>query len=182
MAVVSGNVCVSVASPDGKQLVLATLGPGDIFGEIAVLDGRSRTADATAVGTCDLAILDRQDVLSFLNQYPRAWLPLVQVLCDRLRHADELLTELALFQVPTRLAKTLLRLSKSTNRESSSDNKCLQVNLGQQELANLMGATRESVNKCLSGWQQAGIVHIRGRLITIEDKASLLRLAKLNSK
>ena len=182
MAVLTGSVSISVTSPEGKQLVLATLEAGDIFGEIAVLDGRERTADATAVGRCSLAVLERRDILAFLTQQPLVWLPLVEVLCDRLRHADELLGEIALFQVPTRLAKTLIRVAKSKAKLQTPDSASMQVRLSQQELANLVGATRESVNKCLAGWQRAGIIHIDGRSINIKDQASLMRLAELGSK
>lgn len=182
MAVVSGSVCISVASPDGRQLVLAMLEAGDIFGEIAVLDGKVRTADATAVGQCTLAILYRQDVLTFLNRQPRAWSALVEVLCERIRHADELLTEIALFHVPTRLAKALLRVAKAKGNSGAFNGKSLNVHLSQREIANLVGATRESVNKCLRGWQRSGIIELKGGRIVIQDEASLAQLGELASK
>ena len=182
MAVVSGSVSISVASPEGKQLVLVMLEAGDVFGEIAALDGKGRTADATAVGQCTLAVLDRRDVLSFMNQQPRAWIALVEVLCERIRHADELLTEIALFQVPTRLAKALLRIAKPNKNSLALNGMSLKVQLSQRSLASLVGATRESVNKCLGGWQRAGIIQLEGGWIIIQDEASLTRLAELDAK
>jgi CRP/FNR family cyclic AMP-dependent transcriptional regulator len=88
MAVVSGNVRISVASAGGQVLELSVLTPGDLFGEIALLDGKERTADATAATECSLAILDRSEILSFLEQHPNVWPLIVEVLCDRLRKSD----------------------------------------------------------------------------------------------
>jgi CRP/FNR family transcriptional regulator, cyclic AMP receptor protein len=88
MAVVSGNVRISVASANGQVLELSILTPGDLFGEIALLDGKERTADATAATECSLAILDRSEILSFLERHPNVWPLIVEVLCDRLRKSD----------------------------------------------------------------------------------------------
>jgi CRP/FNR family transcriptional regulator, cyclic AMP receptor protein len=89
IAVVSGNVRISVAAANGQMLALAILIPGELFGEIALLDGKERTADATAVTECSLAILDRSEILSFLERHPDVWPLIVKVLCDRLRNTDE---------------------------------------------------------------------------------------------
>ena len=104
MAVLSGQVRISVPSPGGKEIVLAILQPGEVFGEIALLDGKERTADAKAMSTCDLAILERRDMLAFLDRHPKLWLKLVEVLCSRLRKTDQHIAEIALLQLPTRLA------------------------------------------------------------------------------
>jgi CRP/FNR family transcriptional regulator, cyclic AMP receptor protein len=89
MAVLSGRVRISVPAADGGVVVLAMLLPGEMFGEIALLDGKEHSADATAATACSLAILDRGEVLSFLQQYPAAWTYIVAVLCERLRKTDE---------------------------------------------------------------------------------------------
>src|SRR5499433_4145015 len=81
MAVLSGSVRISVPSPDGKEIVLAILQPKEVFGEIALLDGKERTADARAMSACTLAILERREVLSFLQRYPHVWPKIVEVLC-----------------------------------------------------------------------------------------------------
>jgi thioredoxin reductase (NADPH) len=99
MAVLDGNVRISVASADGQALVLGILGPGELFGEIALLDGKDRTADAIAATDCSLAILDRSEILSFLEGHPGAWLHIVSVLCDRLRTMNGHLSDLALPQL-----------------------------------------------------------------------------------
>src|SRR5215203_6126505 len=116
MAVLSGSIRISVPSAEGKEIVLAILQPGEIFGEIAVLDGKARSADATAIteSTC-LAFLNRRDVMSFLKEHPSTWSSLVGVLCERLRCTDLQIAEVALMEVPIRLAKALLRLMVPVN-------------------------------------------------------------------
>jgi thioredoxin reductase (NADPH) len=99
MAVLDGNVRISVASADGQTLVLGILGPGELFGEIALLDGMDRTADATAATDSSLAILDRSEILSFLEHHPSAWPHIAAVLCDRLRKMNGHLSDLALPQL-----------------------------------------------------------------------------------
>src|SRR6266700_1601145 len=98
MAVLSGTVRISISSPEGREVVLAVLQPGEVFGEIALLDGKERTADARAMTACDLAVLERRDVLEFLERQPNAWPRVVEVLCDRLRATDLQMAEVAMQQ------------------------------------------------------------------------------------
>jgi CRP/FNR family transcriptional regulator, cyclic AMP receptor protein len=177
MAVLSGNVRISVPAVDGREIVLAILHENEVFGEIAMLDGKERTADARAMTACTLAILERRDVLGFMERHPSAWLRLVEVLCERMRRTDLHIAEVALLQLPIRLAKALLRMS-SLEPIPSVGHKTLTIQLSQRELGNLVGAARESVNKCLREWQRAGIVRIESSLITIADRATLEELAE----
>lgn len=110
MALLRGTIRISVPSPDGKELLLAIIQPGEVFGELSVLDGKERSADAIAETTCTLAVLDRQDVLSFFERNPSAWPKIVGVLCQRLRHTDQAFAEVALLQLPVRLARAMLRV------------------------------------------------------------------------
>jgi CRP-like cAMP-binding protein len=170
MAILEGHVRISVPSPEGKEIVLAILQPGEVFGEIALLDGKGRTADARAMGRCNIAVLDRRDVLSFFERQPNAWPKLVEVLCDRLRRTDQHLAEMALLEIPLRLAKTLLRLlAAEAGRE--------RIALSQRELGNIVGASRESVNKCLNEWQRRGIVTIEDNFIIIANRKVLEQMA-----
>jgi CRP/FNR family transcriptional regulator, cyclic AMP receptor protein len=86
MIVLRGNVQISVATPQGRPRVLATRSPGDMFGEVACLDGEARLADAIAMTDGSLAVVDREDVLAFLEETPGAWQNIVSGLCERLRH------------------------------------------------------------------------------------------------
>ena len=177
MAVLSGTVRISIPSPDGKEIVLAILQPGEVFGEIALLDGKERTADAKAITRCSLAILTRNDVLTFLERNPASWLKLVEVLCERLRRTDQQIAEVALLQLPARLARALLRMVAQEPREKGAVLK-RKIRLSQRELGNFVGATRESVNKCLGEWQRSGIIRIEDNLITILDRGAFEALAE----
>jgi len=176
LAVLSGTIRISVPSPDGKEVVLAILGPGEICGEIALLDGKERTADARAMTRCSIAVLDRRDVLTFFQRHPDAWPKLVEVLCERLRRTDEHLAEMALLEIPLRLAKALLRLMGSDERGGGAG--AAKVGLTQRELGNMVGASRESVNKCLNEWQRRGIVRIDDNIITIVNRTLLKQMAE----
>jgi CRP/FNR family transcriptional regulator, cyclic AMP receptor protein len=177
MAVLSGSVRISVPSPDGKEIVLAIIPPREVFGEIALLDGKERTADARAIGACTLAILERREVLAFLKAYPKVWPKVVDVLCSRLRNTDQHIAEIALLELPARLAKALLRLAGA--EDGSAKPGPLQIQLSQRELGNICGASRESVNKCLRGWQRRNIVQIEESLITVTNRTALEELANL---
>ena len=178
MVVLSGRVRISVASPDGKEILLAVLVAGQIFGEIAMLNGKERTADARAACECRLAILNRRNVLAFFDQHPHAWPGLIGTLCERLRTADEQMAEIALMDLPARLAKALLRLTAS---EPQSGEPLSQIRLSQREIGSLIGATRESVNKWLGRWQRMRIIQIAESLITILDRHALEELAQVES-
>lgn len=171
MAVLSGNVRISISSPGGKELLLAILQPGEVFGEIALLDGKERSADANAVGPCSLAVLERRDVLSFFEHHPEVWPRIVDVLCDRLRDNTQHVAEVALLQLPARLAKTLLRVTETEGGSA-------QIQLSQRDLGNMVGAARESVNKCLADWQRRGFIRIDENTITIADRAALETLVE----
>jgi CRP/FNR family transcriptional regulator, cyclic AMP receptor protein len=168
MAVLSGRVRISIPSQEGREVVLAVLQPGEVFGEIALLDGKERTADAHAVTDCNLAVLERRDVLEFLEHHPNAWIRLVEVLCDRLRATDRQMAEVAMQHLPARLARALLRMTYVETLSRPTD----RVQVSQRELGNIVGATRESVNNCLGQWQRAGWVRIDRTSIAIWDRAS----------
>jgi CRP/FNR family transcriptional regulator, cyclic AMP receptor protein len=174
MAVLSGTVRISIPSPEGREIVLAVLQPGEVFGEIALLDGKERTADARAMTACALAVLDRRDVLEFLERQPNAWTRVVEVLCERLRAADLQMAEVAMQQLPVRLAKVLLRMTYVETLSRPAD----RVQVSQRELGNIVGAARESVNKCLSEWQRSGWVRIDRTSIIISDRMTLEHVAK----
>jgi CRP/FNR family transcriptional regulator, cyclic AMP receptor protein len=169
MAVLSGEVRISISSPEGKELLLAILQPGEVFGEIALLDGKERSADAKAMTACSLGILERRDVMIFLERHPQAWPRIVEMLCARFRENTQHASEVALMQLPARLAKALLR--REAERHGGS------VQLSQRELGNLVGAARESVNKCLNDWQRRGVVRLDDNAIAILDRTALEDMA-----
>jgi CRP-like cAMP-binding protein len=175
MAVLTGTVRISVPSPEGKEIVLAILQPGELLGEIALLDGKDRTADARAMSDCSLAILERRAVLAFLEKHPSGCLGLIEVLCGRLRQTDQQIAEIVFLDLPTRLAKTMLRMATVARGPSGT-----RIGLSQRELGNLVGATRESINKCLREWQRNGIVRVEENEIVITKRLELQALADSN--
>ena len=176
MAVLSGSVRISLSSAGGREVLLAVLHEGEVFGEIAMLDGKERTADALAATACDLAILRRRDALNFLEKNPKACLRLIEVFCQRMRLTDERIAEVAMLQLPARLAKALLRIIDE-KPDSRSRGPLPIIRLSQRELGNLIGATRERVNKCLREWQSRGIVRIEDGQITVLNQSRLEEVA-----
>jgi CRP/FNR family cyclic AMP-dependent transcriptional regulator len=176
MALLRGTIRISVPSSEGKELSLAIIRPGEVFGELAVLDGKERSADAIAESACTLAILDRNDILSFFERNPSVWPKLVKVLCQRLRHTDQVFAEVALLELPARLAKSMLRLVDL--QSTSAPGKRPVIRFSQRELANMVGGTRESVNRCLRNWQRNGIVQIAEGSIIITNRSALENMAE----
>jgi CRP-like cAMP-binding protein len=178
MAVVEGSVQIGVPSLEGKEIILAIMHAGDVFGEIGLLDGQERSADARAMAVCTLAILERRDVLRVFDGYPQAYFEVVQLLCQRIRRTTTQMAEVTLLDLPPRLARALLRVARAPH--SDEEVKVLdRVKLSQRELGNIVGATRESVNKCLRNWQRSKIVEVQASGIRILDQAALEDLAEM---
>ena len=175
MALLSGAIRISVPSADGKELLLTIIQPGEVFGELAVLDGKERSADAVAETACTLAVLDRNDILSFFERNPSAWPKLVEILCERLRRTDQAFAEVALMQLSVRLAKAMLRILNG--QINSAVTKTTKIQFSQRELANMVGGARESVNRCLSKWQRNGVIQIVEGSITVTDRTALEKIA-----
>ena len=177
MAVVTGTVRIVATSPQGKEIVLGDLKAGEVFGEIALLDGGERSADAVALTKCELLALERRDLMAALQRNPEACLRLLELVCKRLRETDERITEIAFFELPVRLAKVLLRTAGTPAAAARVANP--KVALSQRELGNMIGGTRESVNRCLRDWQRRGIIRLAKGWIILEDVAALTELAGL---
>jgi CRP/FNR family transcriptional regulator, cyclic AMP receptor protein len=177
VVILSGHVEISVSAGDGNEVVLAILGPGQLFGEISLLHGGVRTADARAMTECSLAILYRRDVLSFFDEHPIACANIVSMLCERLRRLDQQITEVAMVALPVRLAKALLRMTPP-EQDFGSRQACPPLRLTQRQFGQFIGATRESVNKHFGVWQRRGVIRITKGMIEIEDRACLEDLAR----
>jgi CRP/FNR family transcriptional regulator, cyclic AMP receptor protein len=175
MLVLRGSVRVSSISIDGKQIVFNIFNEGDIVGEIAVLDGGPRTCDAFAMTDCELLVLNRRDFMPYLEKHPEICLMLIKILCEKLRRTSEQVEDLVFRHVKGRIAKALLQLSKRSGR-AQVDSGLLALHLSQSELGNIVGSTRESVNKQLTEWEKEGIVAIAKELIIIRNAVALERL------
>jgi CRP-like cAMP-binding protein len=177
MVVRKGSVRISVSSGNGRELTLAIVRKNEMFGEIALLDRMERTADATAMTTCELAILQRREILSFLKCHPETLLRLVDLLCSRLRRTDQHIADLALLPVPIRLAKALLRLARADGRATNSY-VGMQIELSQRDLSMMVGTARESINKYLRLWQSHGLIQLKRSAIVILDQGAIEDLAE----
>jgi CRP/FNR family transcriptional regulator, cyclic AMP receptor protein len=145
MGVLTGSVKVSVASAEGKDIVLNIFREGEVFGEIALLDGRPRTADATAMSDCELIVIERRDFVPFLSSHPDVTIKFIEILCSRLRRTSEQVQDVTFLNLPTRLAKALLQLTSSEQggapgRKDQSDDR--QVSGEHQQATACMGQTR----------------------------------------
>ena len=174
MAILRGSVRISTPSSAGREFVLTILAAGEVFGEIALFDGHDRTADATAITDCELLVLDHRDFIPFLERRGDLCILLLKVLCERLRQTDHVVEDAVFERLDTRVAKTLMRLAAG---QKEPPGKTVSLRVSQQELAGMVGATRESVNKQLHVWQRAGIVRLGKRLIVIDDAAALKTVA-----
>jgi len=123
--------------------------------------------------------LNRHDILSFFERNPSRWLEVIKLLCERLRQTDRAFADVALLELPIRLAKVMLRI---INREAKSEEaRQAKIQFSQRELANMVGGTRESVNKCLRNWQRSGFVQISEGSIIVTDPSALEELAEMSS-
>ena len=173
MAVLRGRVVIRAPSSDGKEVILNIINEGEIFGEIALLDGKERTADATAMTDCELLVIARRSFLPLLER-PDMMRELLNVLCERLRRTSEQVEDVLFLDVAARIAKTLLRFAKADDAPQPSAR--IVLGLSQREIGNLIGASREKVNRRLQAWRRAGIITIDKGTIFIRDAAALRSL------
>ena len=177
MAIIRGRVKICTFSNDGRELVLNIIDQGGMFGEIAILDGRPRTADAVALEESELFVLERSQFLPFLTSSPEALSRLLAVLCERLRQTSENLEDALLREAPSRLARGLLRLADTFGRPASTGTR-LNIKLSQQQIGSLIGASRESINKHIGEWTRAGYLGTEAGCIVLRDRAVLQRIAE----
>jgi CRP/FNR family cyclic AMP-dependent transcriptional regulator len=161
-----GRVKIAKSSTEGKEVILAVLGQGDFFGELALLDGGERSADAIVVEDATVFLLGRAEFRHYLETRPRVALEMMSVLSRRLRQTNQLVHDAAFFDVPGRLASAMLRLAETLG-QATPGGVTISRHLTQVELAEMIGSTRESVNKWLSYYQRQGIIRMERGLITI---------------
>lgn len=173
-AVISGTVKISISSPDGRNAILNLIGPGEIFGEIAVLDGAPRTADAIANTNCEIYIIDRREFLPFVRSQPALAMRFIELLCARLRWTSEQVEQVILQNLPARLASALLGLTEKRKLDSGSPT----IAITQQEISEMVGMTRESINKQLRAWAARHWVRLEHGAIVVLNAESLRDLAE----
>lgn len=166
--IVSGKVKLGRTSPDGRESLVAILGPGELFGEMALFDPAPRSTAATAVSETRLAGLKNESLNALLRQRPEVSMQLLQALARRLRRTNDNLSDLVFSDVPGRVAKAILDLADRFGRPAT-DGILVAHELTQEELAQLVGASRETVNKALAEFVQRGWLRLEARAVVILD-------------
>lgn len=169
--VIEGRVRLSVLTPEGRELSFAHAERGQIFGEIAVLDGGARTADATAVSKVKAKSLSRGSLKRLMETLPHVRESVIQFLCRRLREADQQLEGIALYPIEARLARFFLAAARQKAGEDVSGRVGLDLPISQGELALLIGASRPKVNAALSMLEEQGAIERaeRGFICEIDE-------------
>jgi CRP/FNR family transcriptional regulator, cyclic AMP receptor protein len=158
-AVCSGTVQMTALSTSGKNAVFNLIREGEIFGEIALLDGKPRTADAVAFTDCTLLVIERRDFIPLLRSHPDMAIKLLELLCSRLRKTSEQVEDLLFLDLRSRLVKTLLRLSQTAPNA--------EITISQDDLSHIVGMSREMINKQLQIWVKAGWLRLERRRIAV---------------
>ena len=166
--IASGRVKIALTSPDGKELILRRLAPGQFHGELALLDDEPRSADAIATEPSVLLVLQRDAFRQFLGDHPDAATKLLGTVSHYLRRNAELIQDATFLDVPARLARILLELAAGPGAtELPPAGTVIQDRMKQGEIASLVGATRESVNKWLGAFEKQGLIRYDKGQITL---------------
>jgi CRP/FNR family transcriptional regulator len=174
--VLDGKVKISRAAADGRENLLAVLGATEMFGELSLFDPGPRTATVSTITETTLASLDHDDLRPVLTERPGVAVQLLQALAQRLRRTNEAMADLVFTDVPGRVAKALLDLAEKFG-VTETEGIRVRHDLTQEELAQLVGASRETVNKALSEFAHRGWLRIDGRSVLLLDADRLARRA-----
>src|SRR5579862_9620348 len=175
--VLDGKIKLTRAAPDGRENLLSVIGPGEMFGELSLFDPRPRTASASAVTDARLAALAHDKLDKWLEDRPDVAKHLLRALAQRLRRANDVMADLVFTDVPGRVAKQLLDLAGRFG-EQQDDGLHVNHDLTQEELAQLVGASRETVNKALADFVARGWIHLSARSVVLLDPDRLRRRAR----
>lgn len=168
--IVQGQVKIVLPSDSGEEALLAVLDPGDFFGELSLIDEEPRSATVVATEATETLLLHREDFLKFLTASPGLAVDMLRILARRLRETDEFIEDAVFLDVPGRLAKKLLELAETYGRETP-EGTVIGLRLTQQELATMVGATRESVNKHLRAYRSRGWIELdRQRIVILRPR------------
>jgi CRP-like cAMP-binding protein len=167
--IVVGEVKVSLFGEDGKEIILAKLGEGEVFGEMALLSGSPRSATVIALQDTTLLVLEREEFHKLLLRQPKLALKILAVMADRLRKADEKIEALVLFDVSQRVTHFVVDLAKREGVQSP-EGLVIRRRPTHREIANMTGTTRETVSRVLSELARGGFVSMTGKRLTIHEK------------
>ena len=166
--IISGKVKIGRRSPDGRENLLTIMGPSDMFGELSIFDPGPRTSSATTITEVRAVSMDRDALKAWIQDRPEIAEQLLRVLARRLRRTNNNLADLIFTDVPGRVAKALLDLANRFGRPVE-DGIMVSHDLTQEELAQLVGASRETVNKALADFAARGWLHLEPRAVVLHD-------------
>lgn len=175
--ILEGKVKLGQTSSDGRESLLGVLGPGEMFGELSLFDPGQRTSTATALTDAVVLGLGNEQLKSWLTGRPEVATALLQALARRLRRTNEAMADLVFSDVPGRVAKALMELGEKFG-ELTSEGLLVTHDMTQEELAQLVGASRETVNKALADFAQRGWIRLESRQVLILDVERLGRRAR----
>ena len=175
--IVEGKIKLGTSSGDGRENLLSILGPGEMFGELSLFDPNPRTSTATAVTDAKLLSLGQTKLIPWLTENPRVSLNLLASLAQRLRRTNEAVGDLVFSDVPGRVAKALIDLGERFGKQTD-DGLLVNHDLTQEELAQLVGASRETVNKALADFAGRNWLKLDGRAVLITDYERLSKRSK----
>jgi CRP/FNR family transcriptional regulator, cyclic AMP receptor protein len=167
--IVEGHLKVVSAGLDGRDTALGIMGPGELIGEITLLDGGPRSASVVALERCELLVIRREPFLRLLESSPKIAIQLLRVLATRLRRLTERSEDLAFLRVGERLAKRIVGLADEYGAAQPDGSIRVMVKLSQQEIGELVNATRESVNKHIKAWEDDGLLAQEGGHLIMRD-------------
>lgn len=166
--IIEGKLKLGTSSGDGRENLLSILGPGEMFGELSLFDAGPRTSTATAVTDVRLLSLGHDQVIPWITRHPQVALDLLERLAQRLRRTNEVVGDLVFSDVPGRVAKALIDLGDRFGKETN-EGLYVHHDLTQEELAQLVGASRETVNKALADFASRNWIRLDGRAVLIID-------------
>lgn len=177
MIVISGRVKITSVADSGRERILNIIEPGESFGEMALLDGEPRCADCVASEPTTAIVLGKKPFTDLLASDPSLSQHVIADLCRRLRKTTNLVEDTMFVEPPVRLARRLRALAHETGGSADGGGACVLEGLSQQDLADAVGLTRESVNKLLRGWLAEGVVSLARRTVVVKDLVALDRIA-----
>jgi len=176
--ILDGKVKIVRRASDGRENVLSVMGPSDQFGELSIFDPGPRTATATALTDVSLAKMSQQALLPWIDAHPEIGVQLLRVLARRLRRTNDTVADLIFTDVPGRVAKSLLGMADRFGTRDDTGLLRVTHDLTQEELAQLVGASRETVNKALADFAHRGWLRLEGKTVLVLDENRLRRRAR----
>jgi CRP/FNR family cyclic AMP-dependent transcriptional regulator len=181
MILAEGRVRIGVNTAEGREMLLTIMEPGQLFGEMSLLDGQARSADAIAMGDTLVLVLERTDFMATLRQFPDAALRLCEVLSQRLRRSTDQVEAVTLHPVNVRLARLLLSIAAYAPKRHGGSSPRIKANPTQSDLGQLIGASRQKVNFHLGQWQAEGIIARDGNAFAIQNWNALQAIANCDA-